>query len=101
MMERKTTYRVFISSTYLDNAERRKVVEDAVLRADMQPVGMERFTASARPTVQECERLARECDVYVGIIAHRYGWIPDGHSGGDRTRISSSSSDGIAVCILI
>jgi formylglycine-generating enzyme required for sulfatase activity len=79
MTERKTTYRIFISSTYLDNAERRKVVEDAVLRADMQPVGMERFTASARPTVEECERLARECDVYVGIIAHRYGWIPDGH----------------------
>ena len=30
--------RVFISSTYLDNVERRKLVEDAVLRAEMQPV---------------------------------------------------------------
>lgn len=79
MTERKTAYKVFISSTYIDNVERRKVVEDAVLRADMQPVGMERFTASARPTVEECERLAAECDVYVGIIAHRYGWIPDDH----------------------
>lgn len=75
--ERKT-YKVFISSTYLDNAERRKLVEDAVLRAEMQPVGMERFTASANPTVDECERHARECHLYVGIIAHRYGWIPEG-----------------------
>ena len=72
------TYKVFISSTYLDNAERRKIVEDAVSRADMGPVGMERFTASAHPTVEECERYARDCDIYVGIIAHRYGWIPDG-----------------------
>ena len=39
---------------------------------------MERFTASAHPTVEECERYARDCDIYVGIIAHRYGWIPDG-----------------------
>ena len=75
--ERKT-YKVFISSTYLDNAERRKIVEDAVIRADMGPLGMERFTASVHPTVEECERYARDCDLYVGIIAHRYGWIPDG-----------------------
>ncbi|MGH8603563.1 MAG: DUF4062 domain-containing protein [Gammaproteobacteria bacterium] len=74
--ERKT-YKVFISSTYVDNAERRKLVEDAVIRAEMQPVGMERFTASAHPTVDECERQARECDLYVGI-GHRYGWIPEG-----------------------
>lgn len=39
---------------------------------------MERFTASERPTVESCERSARECDIYVGIVAHRYGWIPDG-----------------------
>ena len=69
---------LFISSTFLDNEERRKLVEDAILRAGMHPVGMERFTASANPTVDECQRQARECDVYLGIIAHRYGWIPDG-----------------------
>ena len=75
----RESFRVFISSTYLDNAERRKVVEDAVLRADMQPVGMERFTASPHPAVEKCEDWARECDIYVGIVAHRYGWIPAGH----------------------
>jgi hypothetical protein len=30
---REPSYKVFISSTYLDNVERRKVVEDAVIRA--------------------------------------------------------------------
>ncbi len=71
--------RVFISSTYRDNEERRKIVEDAIQRAGMMPLWMERFTASARPTVEECLEAARDCDVYVGIVAHRYGWIPDGH----------------------
>jgi formylglycine-generating enzyme required for sulfatase activity len=75
--ERKA-YTVFISSTFIDNRERRKLVEDAILRAGMMPVGMERFTASAHATVEECERPARECEIYLGIVAHRYGWIPEG-----------------------
>lgn len=78
-MPDRPSYDVFISSTYIDNADRRRIVEDAIIRAGMRPVGMERFTASDRPTIAECERLARECDVYVGIVAHRYGWIPEGH----------------------
>jgi hypothetical protein len=71
--------KVFISSTFLDNTLRRKVVEDVVIRAEMVPIGMERFTASPRPAVSECMRLVAECDIYVGILAHRYGWIPDGY----------------------
>lgn len=70
---------VFISSTWIDNEARRRLVEDAVLRAGMTPVGMEHLTASHRPTVEVCQKLARECTIYVGIIAHRYGSIPDGH----------------------
>jgi len=71
-------YKVFVSSTYLDNRERRKVVQDAITMAGMVWHGMEIFTASTRPTVEECLRLAREADVLVGIIAWRYGWEPDG-----------------------
>ena len=39
-------YKVFISSTYLDNEERRKIVRDAVTIAGMVWHGMEIFTAS-------------------------------------------------------
>ena len=46
--------------------------------ADMVWHGMEIFTASTRPTVEECLRYAREADLLVGIIAWRYGWEPDG-----------------------
>ncbi|MCP4674236.1 MAG: SUMF1/EgtB/PvdO family nonheme iron enzyme [Deltaproteobacteria bacterium] len=70
--------KVFVSSTFLDNEERRKVVDNAIRRADMTMVGMEWFEASARPTVEYCQTKPAECDVFVGIIAWRYGWIPEG-----------------------
>ena len=72
------TYKVFVSSTYLDNKERREIVENAILRAGMQPVGMERFNAAIRPAEEECLKLVGQADVLVGIIAWRYGWIPKG-----------------------
>lgn len=73
------SYTVFISSTYLDNKDRRKIVEEAILRAGMRPVGMERFGASTNPSVDECVRMAGEADLLLGIIVHRYGWIPLGY----------------------
>jgi hypothetical protein len=71
-------YKVFVSSTYLDNTERRKIVQDAVTMAGMVWHGMEIFTAGTRPTVEECVRLVKEADLLVGIIAWRYGWQPEG-----------------------
>ena len=78
-MNSASNRKVFVSSTYIDNAERRRIVEDAIIRAEMVPVGMERFTARDRPTVDECKRLAAECDIDIGILARRYGWVPDGY----------------------
>ena len=74
----RPTYKVFVSSTYVDNQERRKLVRDAITLAGMLWQGMELFTASTRPTVDECLRQVREADLLVGIIAWRYGWAPEG-----------------------
>ena len=71
-------YTVFVSSTFLDNHARRKVVQEAITMAGMVWSGMEIFAAGTRPTVEECVRLAKEADILVGIIAWRYGWEPDG-----------------------
>ncbi len=71
-------YKVFVSSTYLDNEKRRRIVADAIQRADMLWHGMELLTAETRPTVEACEQYARDADAFVGIIARRYGWVPDG-----------------------
>ena len=77
--ESRHPYKVFVSSTFLDNQERRKLVQDAITMAGMVWHGMEIFTASTRPVVEECLRFAREADLLVGIIAWRYGWEPDGN----------------------
>ncbi|MCX5645978.1 MAG: SUMF1/EgtB/PvdO family nonheme iron enzyme [Phycisphaerae bacterium] len=72
------TYKVFVSSTYLDNQERRQIVEEAILQADMMPIGMERFTASTTPTMEACLDYVKQADALLGIVAHRYGWMPEG-----------------------
>ncbi|MFC1573377.1 NACHT domain-containing protein, partial [Candidatus Eisenbacteria bacterium] len=77
--ESKRIYKVFISSTYRDNEKRRRIVAEAVKRAKMNWDGMELFTADTSPPVEVCEKYAREADVLVGVIAWRYGWIPDEH----------------------
>lgn len=71
-------YKVFVSSTYLENEERRKPVQDVIIMAEMVWYGMEILFASTRPTVEECLRHAGEANVLVGIIARRFGWIPEG-----------------------
>ncbi len=62
-------YKVFVSSTYLDNKKRREAVQNAISMAGMVWHGMELFPASTRPVVEECLRHVREADVFVGIIA--------------------------------
>lgn len=84
MMKKKSeskagqSYKVFVSSTFCDNAQRRKVVQDAVTMAGMVWHGMEIFTAEKMPTKDACLKYAGEADLFVGIIARRYGWQPDG-----------------------
>ena len=70
-------YKVFVSSTYRDNKERRRLVQEAITMAGMVWHGMEIFPAGTHPTVEECLRFVKEADVLVGIIAWRYGWEPD------------------------
>ncbi len=74
----KKVYKVFISSTYLDNQDRRKNVQDAVMMAGMLWHGMEIFPAASQSAVKKCLQFVKEADVLVGIIAHRYGWEPEG-----------------------
>ena len=41
---------------------------------------MENFGAREERPVDECLRLVREeCDTFVGVYAHRYGFVPDGY----------------------
>ena len=69
--------KVFLSSTAVDLVAYRQVADDTILRLSQQAVSMERFGPLPGAPVDECERLARESDVVICIVAHRYGFEPE------------------------
>lgn len=72
--------RVMISSTVRDLPEHRKEVMDACLRLGMMPKMMEHLPAGDADAIAESLRMVDEADIYVGVFAHRYGYIPEGHN---------------------
>jgi hypothetical protein len=76
MAERKT---VMISSTARDLPEHRKEVMDACLRQGMFPTMMEHLPAGDAEAVEVSLKMVDEADIYLGVFAHRYGYVPDGH----------------------
>jgi hypothetical protein len=72
-------HRVFLSSTFTDLAEHRRAVQGAIRQFGATDVSMENFGARDERPADECVRLVRqESDLFVGIYAHRYGYIPNG-----------------------
>lgn len=67
---------VMVSSTALDLPAHRKEVEDACLRQGMFPSMMERLPASDAEAISASLRMVGEADIYVGVFAHRYGYVP-------------------------
>lgn len=65
--------KVFLSSTYLDLIEHRKEAAEALARLGHHVIGMETFNArTADPTTASLKEVD-ECQLFVGIYAHRYG----------------------------
>jgi tetratricopeptide (TPR) repeat protein len=70
--------KVFLSSTYLDLIEHRKVVVNALRMMGEEVDHMEIFGArDEEPTKASLDELDK-CDVLVGIYAYRYGTVPKG-----------------------
>ncbi len=71
--------KVMISSTALDLPEHRKQAIDACLsNPSIRPIGMEHLPAQDASGVAASLEMVDEADIYVGIYAWRYGWIPEG-----------------------
>jgi hypothetical protein len=71
----KTKYQIFISSTYGDLKEERKRVIMSILDTENIPVGMENFSATDDRGWGIIKRTIDSSDIYVLIIAGRYGYI--------------------------
>ena len=67
--------KVFVSSTWHDLQPERQAVERAIHRLQDRFVGMEYFGTSEETTSELSLANVRSSDIYVGIVAHRYGSI--------------------------
>lgn len=70
---------VMISSTARDLPAHRKEMMDACLRQGMFPMMMEHLPASDLEAISASLKMVDEAGIYVGVFAHRYGYVPKGH----------------------
>src|ERR1051325_5364894 len=71
--------KVTISGTARDLPEHREEVRDACLRQGAFPKMMEHLPAADADAIAESLRIVDEADIYLGVFAHRYGYVPKGH----------------------
>lgn len=74
------TPKIFISSTYVDLVDYRRKAIEVVNRYKCLPLAMEHFLAQSKDPETVCTDEIKECDIFIGIYAHRYGFIPEGNA---------------------
>jgi hypothetical protein len=67
---------IYVSSTYEDLKEYREAVRDAIRGLDHVDIAMEYYVAEPKRPLTRCLDDVRRCDLYVGLFARRYGYIP-------------------------
>jgi len=70
--------KVFISSTSVDLREYREAVDRTLRQLGFATIKMEDFSAMGSGAVEACLAKVDEADIYIGIFAYRYGFIPEG-----------------------
>lgn len=68
--------KIYVSSTYRDLQKHRQAVSTVLRRMGHQPIGMEDYVAEGVRPLHRCLTDVEGCDVYVGIFAWRYGYVP-------------------------
>jgi tetratricopeptide (TPR) repeat protein len=79
--------RIYVSSTYGDLKEHREKADRALRRLDHDVVAMENYVAADQRPLAKCLEDVAGCDLYVGIFAHRYGYVPE-HDNADGRSIT-------------
>ena len=67
---------VFVSSTFVDLKDHRSAVRDSLRQAGFIDLAMEHLGTRDERPLDECLRIVRDADYFVGIYAHRYGFVP-------------------------
>ena len=71
--------RAYVSSTYNDLQECREQVRLALRRTGHEDVAMEYYVVEDKRPLDRCLEDVASCDLYIGIFAWRYGYIPEGY----------------------
>jgi len=69
--------RVYVSSTFQDLKEFRAKVNEALQQSGFELVAMENYPAFDERPLDKCLKDVASSDYYVGILAWRYGFVPD------------------------
>ena len=70
--------KAFLSSTYIDLIEHRKLAAEALERLGQEVGRMEVFGARPEEATEACLSEIEACNIFVGVYAHRYGYVPSG-----------------------
>jgi len=71
---------VMISSTARDLPDYRQQAMDACVRQGMFPIMMEHLPAMDEDAISASMAMVDDAEIFLGIIAHRYGYIPQGYA---------------------
>jgi hypothetical protein len=69
--------RIYVSSTYSDLKQHREQVYRTLRKLGHDVVAMEDYVAADQRPLDRCLADVAACELYVGIFAHRYGYIPE------------------------
>jgi hypothetical protein len=67
---------IYLSSAYEDLKAHRRIVFEALRQAGYQVIAMEDYVATDKRPVETCLADVVCSDIYVGLFAFRYGYIP-------------------------
>jgi hypothetical protein len=67
---------IYVSSTYADLKDMREVVYHALRKMKHDVIAMEDYIATDKRPLDKCLADVAQCDIYIGIYAWRYGYIP-------------------------
>jgi hypothetical protein len=68
--------RIYISSTYSDLIDAREAVYRALRKMRHDVIAMEDYVSADQRPLDKCLADVAACDVYIGIFAWRYGYVP-------------------------
>lgn len=77
--------KIYISSTFSDLEPYRDKVYRALRKMQHDVIAMEDYVAADKRPLEQCLEDVRRCDLYIGIFAWRYGFVPKTLNPGKRS----------------